>query len=142
MKAVEVLMEHGVPEERIIFINLVSQCLATVTPVRISLSLTLLDLRPRGPQNLLRKVPSTTCGMPLSTSTKPSLTVSYWIDNWLDRQGVERKGIHYPWLRRLWRAEVSCARITHRSTSADSRSPASGTVCERVVRLVFHNMCA
>ena len=28
MKAVEVIMEHGVPEDRIIFINLVRSCLA------------------------------------------------------------------------------------------------------------------
>jgi len=33
-------------------------------------------------------------------------------------------------------------RITHRSAPANSRSPASGTVYERVFRLVFRSMCA
>jgi hypothetical protein len=40
MKAVEVLIEHGVPEERIIFINLVSQGFAVGQGfVRLSLFL-------------------------------------------------------------------------------------------------------
>lgn len=43
-----------------------------------------------------------------------------WVDNWLDRQGLEREGIYHPWVRRLWRTKVSCVKIAHQSPSTDS----------------------
>jgi hypothetical protein len=95
MKAVEVLMEHGVPEERIIFINLVSK--SPLTPGCISPNWTLLDLRPRGSQSLLQQVPSTTRGTPSSVLVNLLITALHWIDNRLDRQRFEREGVYHPW---------------------------------------------
>ena len=79
VKAVEVLMEHGVPEERIIFINLVSH-----TPEYFLLSLTLLDFCTGGPQKFLQQVSSITCGTSPAAHTKLLLTPRHWIDNRLD----------------------------------------------------------
>ena len=55
MKAVEVLMEHGVPEERIIFINLVPLLLVHFLYFLTRCS---LDCFSRGPENFLWEIPA------------------------------------------------------------------------------------
>lgn len=81
MKAVEVLMEHGVPEERIIFINLVSKSPLHLETSRLAGP---LDIRPGRSQSLLRQVPSTPCGMSLFPRPKPVIIVLCWVDNRVD----------------------------------------------------------
>lgn len=58
MKAVEVLMDHGVPEDRIIFINLVYFLV-----LLFSFSNTFIDRVSRRTSNLLHQVPAAQSGM-------------------------------------------------------------------------------
>lgn len=59
MKAVEVLMEHGVPEDRIIFINLVRS--TSVRRFITDRSIIWLDLIPRRIEKFLRKISRVAC---------------------------------------------------------------------------------
>lgn len=98
IKAVEVLMEHGVPEERIIFVNLVSESPLHVTPGNLLLGWTLLDLRPRRSQSLLQQVPSITCGTlftPVRSHNQPCYIqqITGWIDKCLNEKAYIIPGL-------------------------------------------------
>jgi hypothetical protein len=82
MKAVEVLIEHGVPEERIIFINLVSYFF---TAFRLDTYLESKDRLPRRTKNVLRKISYFACRKFLLVSNPGRADWLLWCsDNWVD----------------------------------------------------------
>lgn len=87
MKAVEVLIEHGVPEERIIFINLVSPLLPVY---RIDTKLGCTDCSPGRPKNILWEISHFTSRTPFPET---HLGKADWLqrstDNRMDRPRIE-----------------------------------------------------
>ena len=95
MKAVEVLMEHGVPEERIIFINLVYNFTrASFVPFLI-----FSDRVSRRLDHFLRQVPPTkSCTQQLLITPPSQLSLTpLQITGWID-QGLNEKAYIIPGL--------------------------------------------
>jgi hypothetical protein len=101
MKAVEVLIEHGVPEDRIIFINLVR---IRIRRVLFYSSNIFVDRFAGRSPNLLHEVPTTQGGTCASASA--CVPLSSFPDHRVDRPWSQRKGIHHPWPWRFWGEEV------------------------------------
>jgi hypothetical protein len=104
MKAVEVLIEHGVPEERIIFINLVSHFFTTF---RLDTYLESKDCLTRRIENILWEISYFTRRMFLLQFNVGRADWSQWsTDNRVDRPGIEREGLYHPRIRRFWGKKV------------------------------------
>lgn len=97
MKAVEVLMEHGVPEDRMIFINLVSY----ISSPKITLMSNFhpADFVPRGPPQLLWQISHPARGMlphqlsRLVPRTQNNVQITGWIDKGLNEKAYIIPGL-------------------------------------------------
>jgi uracil phosphoribosyltransferase len=94
MKAVEILKEHGVPEERIIFINLV----ITSSNRYLTITDALRDLSTRRPESILHQVPYSARGTSLLRFQLHLHFIEYvQITGWIDK-GLNEKAYILPGL--------------------------------------------
>lgn len=125
MKAVEVLMEHGVPEERIIFINLVRSSPYSL-PLVISALLTCFKRSPPrkasapSAANTPRSASYVHHHLPYFPDHPQHIILCSPPDHRLDRQRPEREDVHHPWSGRLRRETVRLGYVctAHRSNSS------------------------